>query len=269
MKTVLFPSAIAALVARALREELALYPKPGLVSPVDCGSHPDMDVACFDASIAALEPFFEEMAAAGAEDESFAELQRIGLAAERAMLVATNGRNTHRGAIFCLGLLAAAAGARYADEPLGDIVRERWGADIPLPGGLPPDSHGLAMCRQFRIGGVRGEARAGFPSVHRVGLPALRHGLAIADFETAAIHAFFALLACCEDTTLLKRGGKAGLRFAREGAADFLAAGGVSASDWKSRAIALHHAFVARNLTAGGVADLLAATLFVHYLDLP
>jgi triphosphoribosyl-dephospho-CoA synthase len=269
VKTAPSPAAISGLVTRALREELALYPKPGLVSPVDCGSHPDMDVACFESSIAVLEPFFGEMAAAGAEGAPLAELQRIGLAAERAMLVATTGRNTHRGAIFCLGLLAAAAGARDNDEPLGDIVRERWGAEIPSPDHLPPASHGLAMCQRFRVRGVRGEARAGFPSVHRVGVPALRHGLAIVDSEAAAVQAFFALLECCEDTTLLKRGGESGLQFARAGAADFLAAGGVADPKWKSRAEALHREFVARNLTAGGVADLLAATLFVHYLDSP
>lgn len=267
MKAALSPAAIAALVTRALREELMLYPKPGLVSPVDCGSHPDMDFACFESSIHALEPFFAEMAAAGVELTPLSELQRIGLAAERAMLAATNGRNTHRGAIFCLGLLAAAAGARDTDEPLGEIVRARWSAEIPNPGSLPPTSHGLAMCRRFRVDGVRGEARAGFPSIYKVGLPALRHGLAISDPAAAAVQAFFALLECCEDTTLLKRGGEAGLRFARDGAADFLAEGGVAASDWKFRAESLHREFVTRNLTSGGVADLLAATLFVHYLD--
>lgn len=267
MNTSLAPATIAALVSRALREELALYPKPGLVSPVDCGSHPDMDVACFEASIAAVEPFFAEMAAAGAKNPPLAELQRIGLEAESAMLAATNGRNTHRGAIFCLGLLAAAAGPGDCASPLGEIVKSRWGAEIPPPEHIAAESHGLAMCRRFRVSGIRGEARAGFPSIYRVALPALRRGLAISDPEAAAAQAFFELLSCCEDTTLLKRGGAEGLRFARKGAADFLAAGGIADPHWKSRAEALHRDFVARNLTAGGVADLLAATLFIHYLD--
>lgn len=267
MKPALSPAAIAALVTRALREELALYPKPGLVSPIDCGSHPDMDFACFEASIHALEPFFARMVRAGAEQASLGKLQRIGLDAERAMLEAAGNRNTHRGAIFCLGLLAAAAGIRHGSEPLGEIVCARWGAEIPSPQTLPPASHGIAMCRQFRMGGARGEASAGFPSIYKISLPALRHGLEVADSEAAAVQAFFALLESCEDTTLLKRGGESGLRFARSGAAEFLSAGGIAAADWKSRAEALHRAFVARNLTAGGVADLLAATLFIHYLD--
>ncbi|MGN6389705.1 MAG: triphosphoribosyl-dephospho-CoA synthase, partial [Burkholderiaceae bacterium] len=93
-----------------LHDELTLYPKPGLVSPVDNGSHHDMTAATFLRSLFALRHYFVAIAGAGQENAPFATLRRLGIAAEARMLKATGGVNTHRGAIFTLGLLAAALG---------------------------------------------------------------------------------------------------------------------------------------------------------------
>jgi triphosphoribosyl-dephospho-CoA synthase len=95
----------------ALLHELAAWPKPGLVSHVDSGSHADMDAAIMQSSAYSLRPFFAELAMAGREGADMSQLRTIGLRAEAAMLAATGGVNTHRGAIFGLGLLCAAAGA--------------------------------------------------------------------------------------------------------------------------------------------------------------
>lgn len=83
------PDAIARLAVACLRRELETYPKPGLVSHVDSGSHADMDADTFRASAAALEPFFADLAAAGAAGAGMAHLRRIGLGAETAMRAAT------------------------------------------------------------------------------------------------------------------------------------------------------------------------------------
>ena len=261
-------TAIAQAASRALRAELAAYPKPGLVSPVDSGSHPDMDAEAFLASIAAIEPFIADLARAGACGADWPQLQEIGLLAEQAMMKATGGRNTHRGAIFSLGLLAAAAGHRAetaSSDSLGSIVRDRWADGILLPDDLPGGSDGINMGHRHGVGGARREAKEGFPSVYHIGLPALRK--AGPHHSEACIQIFFELLAQCEDTTLLKRGGRDGWLFACSEANRFLAAGGVFTSGWETTAEEIHCAFVARNLTAGGVADLLAATLFVHELE--
>lgn len=254
---------IAEAAAAALREELATFPKPGLVSFVDNGSHPDMDAECFLVSIAAITPGFARMAEAATAD--LRDLQAIGLEMESAMLAATAGRNTHRGAIFCLGLLSAAAGGEPA-RPLGEIVAQRWGAQIPPAHSLPETSAGIALCRRHRLGGVRQEAARGFPSVYQYGLPAFRSCLHLGR-NAARVQAFFALLVHCEDTTLLKRGGLTGQTFAWQRAADFLENGGVRTADWEAVATAIHREFVERNLTAGGAADLLAATLFIHEME--
>lgn len=105
---------IARLAVRSLYQELALYPKPGLVSFLDNGAHRDMNAATFMRSLFSLRGYFVATAAAGMRDAEFNELQQLGLAAESRMLLATRGINTHRGAIFTLGMLAAAAGCATA-----------------------------------------------------------------------------------------------------------------------------------------------------------
>jgi triphosphoribosyl-dephospho-CoA synthase len=266
------PAFIAGCAANALTEELAAYPKPGLVSFVDQGSHPDMDAECFLASIAVIKTFFGQMAEAGADDCRLLDLQRIGISAEESMLDATGGRNTHRGAIYCLGLLAAAAGKQMAAGhllglSLGQIVAESWGDEILLPDSLLQTSHGLEMCHRYQLGGVRGEAKKGFPSIFKVGLPAFQTALISTDREAARVQAFFAILEVCEDTTLLKRGGNSGWKYAQTQVRGFLRGGGVASPDWKILAQEIHRGFVARRLTAGGAADLLAATLFINHLN--
>lgn len=264
---------IAALASNALLAELATYPKPGLVSPIDNGSHDDMDAAAFRASIAAIEPFFARLALDGGVGEPLAALRATGVEAEAAMLAATGGVNTHRGCIFALGLLCAAAGAGAGD--LARFVRDTWGE--ALAGERPGDgSHGAGAMRRFGVGGARGEAAAGFPAAVQVGLPALREGrrlsshlLPQAGEGRTRVHAFFALLAHVDDTNLLHRGGADGLAFARDAAERFMCEGGVGTSDWRERAVAIHRAFVARRLSPGGSADLLAVTLFLDAMQAP
>jgi len=169
--------AIGGFAADCLAMELETWPKPGLVSHVDNGSHVDMDAGTFRRSAAAIRPYLQSLAEAGALGCGMGVLRVIGLEAERAMLEATAGVNTHRGAIFGLGLLCAAAGARAGGLvdpalPLGDVVARLWGASI-LDGPVLLHSHGSAARRRFRAGGARIEAASGFPSVYRIGLPAL------------------------------------------------------------------------------------------------
>ncbi|WP_246706272.1 triphosphoribosyl-dephospho-CoA synthase MdcB [Rhizobium leguminosarum] len=262
---------IAACAVRALHLEVDTYPKPGLVSPVDAGAHADMDAALLRHSANVLGPYFADLAAAGAAGAKMNRLRIIGIEAERAMLHATGGVNTHRGAIFGLGLLVAAAGFRSSyggTAELGRIVADRWG-DAILSGPVSLRSHGAEARRRYGAGGARMEAASGFPSVYDVALPALAEGelLAPGEPEAARVHACFALIATIMDTNLLHRGGSAGLAFARGEAETFLAGGGVGAPQWQQKAVAAHVAFIARNLSPGGAADILAMALFVRAIE--
>jgi triphosphoribosyl-dephospho-CoA synthase len=259
------------LAEQCLRLEVQTWPKPGLVSHVDNGSHGDMDATTFYRSAAVLRSFFSELVEAGAQGAAMTALRKIGLRAERAMLEATGGTNTHRGAIFGLGLLCAAAGWRKAHPgdstcSLGEIVAHRWGDDI-LGGPRLTTSHGETAHRRYGAGGARQEAADGFPGIYRVGLPALDAARNITgDAEAARVQACFALIATVEDTNLLHRGGIAGLRFAQQATRAFLRRGGVGQMEWRRHAEAIHRAFVARRLSPGGAADLLAMSLFVSAL---
>ena len=267
---------IAAVAKAALLAELNTWPKPGLVSHIDNGSHADMDARSFEVSAEAIAPFFALLAAAGAEGANMPVLREIGVQAERAMLAATGGVNTHRGAIFGLGLLCAAAGASGPKvgsgsalaTVLADMVHVRWGGSI-LRGPIPLRSHGTEVWRRFGAGGARAQAAAGFPHVLEIALPALRAArlVAPADAEAWRVQAFFALLEAVEDTNLLYRAGSEGLCFARAAAERFLADGGISQVFWRNRAAAVHRSFVARQLSPGGCADLLAIAVFLDTFE--
>jgi len=267
---------IARLAVRSLYHELALYPKPGLVSLRDNGAHRDMDAATFMRSLFSLRGYFSAIASAGMRDAGFAELQQLGIAAESRMLRATRGINTHRGAIFTLGILTAAAGHAVAcniepsDNSLRAIVTGKWSRDlraITVARAAAP-THGQLMAARHGVTGARGEALMGFPSVFGIALPALRDALARgADIDHALLHAFFTLLAGTTDTNVLFRGGAEGLRFIQTQAAEFLQRGSIFEAGWWRRAESLHRQCSARNLSPGGCADLLAAARFVHQLQ--
>jgi triphosphoribosyl-dephospho-CoA synthase len=258
---------IATLAVEALLQEVETWPKPGLVNPIDNGSHADMNAALLRRSARCLLPYFERLAVAGAHNARMSVLRQIGIAAEAAMLQATDGINTHRGAIFGLGLLCGAAGTldtMHGQEELGTIVRRRWGSEIGAPT-TRDTSHGAVVWRRYGVGGARREAIAGFPRLYEVAWSALRQGRQLADGDEVAarVQCLFALMAELEDTTLLHRGGAEGLLFARALATQFIELGGVGTDDWRERALHMHRLMVARHLSPGGSADLLAMTLFV------
>jgi triphosphoribosyl-dephospho-CoA synthase len=162
----------------------------------------------------------------------------------------------------------SAEGAAVAPARLGQVVVQRWAADIQR-GPIPLFSHGAAALRRYGAGGARAEAAGGFRSVYEVGWPALRQGRSLQPDDPAAppVQACFALIAAVHDTNLLHRGGADGMRFAGEAAASFLLEGGVGAPDWRACAAGVYAAFVARRLSPGVCADLLAMSLFVDGLE--
>jgi triphosphoribosyl-dephospho-CoA synthase len=271
--------ALARAAVRALRDELEAYPKPGLVSPVDSGAHADMDYALMCRSSDSLLEPFAGLAAAGRAGRSFDDaLMPLGISAERRMLIATGGVNTHRGAIFSLGMIVAAMArtpsqaesAATTDAPSPQVVREvlmrEWGAALAAHAarGAASSSHGADVRRRTGRDGARREAALGFPGVFDVGVPSYLRALdAGLDDRAACIQTLFALMEAVDDTTVLYRGGLEAGTFVRRSAADFLGRGGCARDGWLADAERLHREFVARHLSPGGCADLLAATLFV------
>jgi triphosphoribosyl-dephospho-CoA synthase len=266
---------VARCAVRSLYAELTLYPKPGLVSLVDNGSHADMDASTFMRSLFALRHYFARICRAGFDDLPFSNLKLLAIEAEARMLRATGGINTHRGAIFCLGLVCAAAGRATAQGmavapgPLRTVLLISWGAELAAHGAVASeDSNGLRAARLHGAGGAREEGAQGLPSVFDVGLPALRRTLAQGrSMRHARIDALYALMAQASDTNVYHRGGAEGARIVREHALRFIEAGGTADGQWQERAIESHRVFCAQRLSPGGAADLLAAACLVHALD--
>lgn len=263
---------IARLAVRSLYAELALYPKPGLVSLVDNGSHEDMTAATFVRSMFALRRYFLHITHAGMAGASFEELKHLGIVAEARMLRATAGINTHRGAIFCLGMLCAAIGRCHAlGVPLApaairDTLVAHWGLALGAHGcDAGARSNGTRARLRYAASGAREEGARGFPSVFDVGLPALRRTLARGGgMRRARVDALFALMASISDTNVYHRGGIAGALTVRRQARAFVARGGTAAPDWEARALACHRDFVAARLSPGGAADLLGGACLLH-----
>lgn len=264
--------ATAILAIRSLHAELILYPKPGLVSPRDNGSHSDMDARLFMRSLFSLRHYFIRMTQAGARDAPFGTLKELGIRAEGRMLAATGGINTHRGAIFSLGLLCAAVGYCHGNAlPLSEnrirtALMTQWGAALAAHSVLPSfSSNGMRAASLHAVGGAREEAARGFPSVFEIGLPQLRKSLVAGSTQShAQLDALFGLMAYMTDTNIYHRGGAKGAMLVRKIARRFMSRGGTAHPDWYATALECHRLFVSKRLSPGGAADMLAATWFIY-----
>ena len=257
---------------RALVEEAELTPKPALVDRRGSGAHPDMDLGMLRRSARALRPTFRGLAdrARGREPcvRLREELAAIGRGGEGVMLAATGGVNTHRGAIWAVGLLAAAAA--MAPGAPADGVAALAGRVAAFPDRHAPagESHGSVAVRRYGVAGAREEARRGFPNVVDVALPALREARAAGRPERLArLDALLALISEVDDTCLLHRGGAAALAEAKAGARAVLAAGGTATPAGGRALRILEAALLRHNASPGGSADLLCAALFLDGLE--
>jgi triphosphoribosyl-dephospho-CoA synthase len=261
---------LASLAVRALIEEAELTPKPALVDQHGPGAHTDLSLMLMKCSAHCLRPSFELMALASFRQipsQSLREdLGAIGRWAEHSMLLTTGGANTHRGAIWTLGLLVSAA-AMEANSPDAVAYRARQLAGLPDWSATKQQSNGSRVIQHYKVSGARGEAQAGFPHVITIGLPILHRSRQDGSSETQArLDALLAIMASLDDTCLLHRGGFAALNRAQTGAAAVLAAGGTATVQGWELLQRLDRDLLALNASPGGSADLLAATLFLDFI---
>ncbi|GGO86447.1 2-(5''-triphosphoribosyl)-3'-dephosphocoenzyme-A synthase [Marinobacterium nitratireducens] len=257
------------LACWALEQEARLSPKPALVDSRGAGAHSDMNLSLMLASAQSLRPWFAHMAQAAIQESSVAGLRRrigqLGREAEAAMMAATAGINTHRGAIWALGLLVTAAATHSHSlaallDRAAQLARQ---PDPDCPAGSVP-SNGQRVCREYRLPGAREQAQQGFPHLLQRGLPTLRQSRESGDSESVSrLNALLAIMSALTDTCVLSRAGLAGLEAMQQGARAVLDAGGCGTFSGRRELAQYEQRLLSLGASAGGAADLLAATLFV------
>ncbi|KAA0988293.1 triphosphoribosyl-dephospho-CoA synthase [Pseudomonas sp. ANT_J12] len=271
-KTLTLAERLADLAVDALIDEADLSPKPALVDRRGNGAHTDLHLGLMHASALSLWPAFKEMADVAIEFGDVGlplreALGRIGREGEQAMLATTDGVNTHRGAIWALGLLVAAAALENTNASAVTLCAARLALldDRHAP---RPLSHGAQVAQRYGARGAREEAQLGFPSVLQRGLPQLKRSRALGHGEqNARLDALLAIMTRLADTCVLYRAGEQGLQTMQLGAQAVLDAGGSASLGGRRRLHELDEQLIALNASPGGAADLLAACLFIDRLE--
>ena len=249
------PYLIADLAERSLRQELDTTPKPGLVDKQDNGAHKDMDYALMSASISALRPYLTRIAVESAAEVNAAGIMSIGIEAEAAMLKATGGVNTHKGALFCIGLSIAAASflACSTGTVEADSFRElvsRTASRIPSA----QSTHGAEAKRNFKVGGALENAREAYPELFTAWLPYYRS----LEGDPYRCHkTLLYIMTELDDTNVLHRRGSEGLAHTKSEAARLL-------KDFSLDGLSsMNRDFIRENISPGGSADMLSLTMFI------
>ena len=250
------PYLVADMAERALRLELDTTPKPGLVDRQDNGAHKDMDYALMSKSISALRPYLTRLAVESAKDIDPAKIKEIGIEAEKAMLKATGGVNTHKGALFCIGLSVAAASCLACSTGAVDAYSfkelvSRAASEIPSARG----THGAEAKRSFKVGGALENARAAYPELFADWLPYYRS----LEGDPFRCHkTLLHIMTTLDDTNILHRRGAEGLAHAEAEAARLL-------EDFSESGLSsLNKDFIRENISPGGSADMLSLTIFIE-----
>lgn len=250
------PYLVADLAERALRLELDTTPKPGLVDRQDNGAHKDMDYALMSKSISALRPYLTRLAVESAKDIDPAKIKEIGIEAEKAMLKATGGVNTHKGALFCIGLSVAAASCLACSTGAVEAYSfkelvSRAASEIPAARG----THGAEAKRSFKAVGALENARAAYPELFADWLPYYRS----LEGDPFRCHkTLLHIMTTLDDTNILHRRGAEGLARAKSEAARLL-------EDFSESGLSsLNKDFIRENISPGGSADMLSLTIFIE-----
>lgn len=278
------PYLMAALAERALRRELDTPLKPGLVGPDSSGAHTDMDYALMQKAIAALRPYWSRMAKASVPPL----LQMIGIEAEKAMKKATGGVNTHRGAIFALGLALNARGMEVTVTEgvmqsrlckIAGVIFRNGLIDSALhftAQGAPASqrTHGEQAVKQYGVKGAREMALEGYKDLWTNWLPyyrSLRGHASSCPEQQTLLH----IMSTLDDTCVIHRVGYERAQEVKREAADVLMAeekwffakpcekyfssAGNNLQDLCTR-------YAAEGISPGGAADMLALTILIDSL---
>lgn len=270
------PYIIAHLATQALQAELDTTPKPGLVDKDNNGAHRDMDYVLMQRSIDTLHPYFVKLALLGCADAlpTHTSIRDVGIEAEKAMLSATNGVNTHKGALFSMGLavVAAAHEERKIAANEEQILKERNGGEdvlvslqttIKALAASFPDTNGthgskakLLSKGTTAIKGALDNAREGYEMLFAEWLPFYIERRKEHDAYT--LHKTLLRIMCdLDDTNVIYRTDLATAEEVKQEARALLD------SFSKAALKEMDRHYTTRNISPGGAADMLSLTIFI------
>lgn len=273
------PYIIGHLASMALQAELDTTPKPGLVDRNDNGAHRDMDHALMQRSIQALHPYFVRLAQLGFTDKQpcHDEIVNIGIEAEREMFKATGGVNTHKGALFSIGLAAVA----LAGEAFSRITQaERCGTmayndvnskqiqslsnSIASLARLFPDTngtHGSKAKVNNILKGALDNAREGYTQLFKAWLPFYIDR--IAEGDNYALHKTLLRIMCdLDDTNIVYRTSMETMQEVKTEARQMLDTSR-NIINFEAALQAMNTDYIHRNISPGGSADMLSLVVFL------
>ena len=248
------PYLLADLAVRSLEEELDATPKPGLVDKAGRGAHEDMDYGTMKASIKALRPYFVELAFCGDESK---KMREIGLRAEKDMLAATGGVNTHRGSLFAVGL--ALTIAAYLWDEKGYITEKDFRKKVAkIAKNIPEsqNSHGAQMRAKYDIEGALDNARGAWHDLFEDWLPFYRNLNQKDEYRIQKL--LLRIMSTLDDTNILYRKGEDRADKVKYEAKTLLKR--FSAEGLEE----LNREFISERISPGGSADMVSLTIFIN-----
>ena len=272
---------------KAILYELSATPKPGLVDRNNSGAHNDMDFFTFMASSSALSNVFALCAKEGLQYSKsdfrglLNALRPIGIKAEKEMFKATKGVNTHKGLIFSLGIISAAAASLYVESPFLSIDSIKISDRIKeIAKGISQNelesiktekalTNGEKIYLKYGIKGIRGQVEEGFPNVKELSLHLLKDMLKnkLIPLNDILVHVLIYLISITEDSNIISRHGIEALDYVKEKASYVLKAGGMLTKSGKKLIFEMDKDFISKNISPGGSADLLAVTIMFYLLE--
>ena len=251
------PYIIAHLATQALQAELDTTPKPGLVDKDNNGAHRDMDYALMQRSIDTLHPYFVKLALLGCADAlpTHTSIRDIGIEAEKAMLSSTNGVNTHKGALFSMGLAVVAAAHEKNTDSLQTTIKA-LAASFPDTNGTHGSKAKLLSKGTTAIKGALDNAREGYEMLFAEWLPFYIERRKERDAHT--LHKTLLRIMCdLDDTNVIYRTDLATAEEVKQEARALLD------SFSKAALKDMDRHYTARNISPGGAADMLSLTIFI------
>jgi triphosphoribosyl-dephospho-CoA synthase len=254
------------IAVKALYYELALYPKPGLVSFVDDGSHKDMSGETLFKSLFSLRHYFYNISLYAIKGKPLVEQVKLGIHAERQMLAVTQGVNTHRGAIFALGIFCStiarmlAKGEALSPHSIQGYILNYWSEHLKYKHHMVASTHGSKVKKKYQVNGAKEMAESGYQAVFDVYDQLSNMNLT---YQTFGLKAYCLLLLDMDDTNILHRAGPEGLLYAKN---EISIAIHFKNEDLVSVMENIHHNFCHRNISPGGVADMIGVLYFLRQL---